>query len=70
MPTAHTLRFASLVNMFRLAAIVHGVLARGLSGIAASGSSQNDRMEATFVGILSIATNMISEGDGAPAARL
>ena len=38
-----TAEFAGLVNMFRGCAIMHGVLARGLSGTASSGTSRTRR---------------------------
>lgn len=48
MPSEAALEFASLVNMFRFAAIVHGVCARGLSGTASSGGKRNQEMALTY----------------------
>lgn len=65
------MEFCSLVNMFRFAAIVHGVFARGLSGNASSGSGRNKEMRAVYIGTLRRAVALMRERQGrSPAARL
>ena len=53
--------FFTTLNLFRTSAIVHGVLARGLSGNASGGTKANERMEANFILSLNSATQRISE---------
>jgi len=55
------LQVASLLNMFRSAAIVHGVYARGISGVASSGSSRNAIMRQVYIGTLGKATQLIRQ---------
>jgi len=52
--------FAALVNMFRSCAIVHGVLARGLSGNAASGTTRNEIMQEMYIGVLRKAMKVLA----------
>lgn len=74
MPAERTLRFASLVNMFRYAAIIHGVLARGLTGSAASGSGRNQEMRSRYLWVMDQATRILDseqgQPPGEPASRL
>ena len=61
MITEYQWAFFGAMNQFRLAAIVHGVYARGLQGIAASGSERNDAMRDTYTGTLKSALKRISQ---------
>lgn len=64
MPSNDMLEFASLVNCFRFAAIIHGVLARGLSGNAASGTSKNELMGSSYVKVVAEAMARLQKVKG------
>jgi len=71
MVSDEVVEFGGLVSMFRLGAITHGVLARGLSGTASSGSSRNDEMKFTWTSLLHNALKKIRSKQGQPGpARL
>jgi len=53
--------FFEAVNLFRFAAIIHGVYARGLQGVAASGNSRNEEMRTMYSLTLSNALRRVSK---------
>jgi aminoglycoside phosphotransferase (APT) family kinase protein len=57
--------FFEAVNQFRYAAIVHGVYARGLQGVAASGNTRNSEMRDMYSLVLKKSIRRISQANKA-----